>query len=65
MERMRENPRVREWWALTDRYVGKQNHDFLELICSSWQESMVPDAQSSEAGEPSWWKPVEEIFYQP
>ncbi|KAK8070837.1 hypothetical protein PG997_011040 [Apiospora hydei] len=26
--------------------------------------SMVPGAKSSEAGEPSWWKPVEEVFYQ-
>ncbi|KAL2758471.1 hypothetical protein ACRALDRAFT_2026019 [Sodiomyces alcalophilus JCM 7366] len=48
MERMRENPKVREWWAMTD----------------SWQESLVPGATSSEAGEPSWWKPLEEVFYQ-
>lgn len=48
MERMRENPKVREWWKMTDEF----------------QESMVPGAQSSEAGEPSWWKPVEEVFYQ-
>ncbi|KAK6839559.1 hypothetical protein PG990_011178 [Apiospora arundinis] len=48
MERMRENPKVREWWAMTDSY----------------QESMVPGAKSSESGEPSWWKPVEEVFYQ-
>ncbi|KAJ9155229.1 hypothetical protein NKR23_g1599 [Pleurostoma richardsiae] len=49
MERMRENPKVRQWWAMTD----------------GWQESLVPGAQSSEAGEPSWWKPLEEVFYQP
>lgn len=51
MERMRENPKVREWWAMTD----------------SWQESMVPGATASkaEAGEPSWWKPIEEVFYTP
>lgn len=47
MERMRENPRVREWWAMTD----------------GWQESLVPGAISSEAGEPAWWKGVEEVFY--
>lgn len=48
MEHMRENPKVREWWAMTDSY----------------QESMVPGAKSSESGEPSWWKGVEEVFYQ-
>ncbi|KUI72751.1 L-rhamnose mutarotase [Cytospora mali] len=47
METMRENPKVREWWKMTD-----------EL-----QESMVPGATSSEAGQPAWWKPVEEVFY--
>ncbi|RSM16019.1 hypothetical protein CEP52_000502 [Fusarium oligoseptatum] len=47
MARMAENPRVREWWRMTD----------------AWQESVVPGAVSSEAGEPSWWKPVEEVFY--
>lgn len=49
MARMAENPRVREWWRMTD----------------AWQESLVPGAVSSEAGEPSWWKPVEEVFYMP
>jgi L-rhamnose mutarotase len=49
MEKMAANPRVREWWKMTD----------------AWQESLVPEAVSSEAGEPSWWKPVEEVFYQP
>lgn len=48
MERMRENPKVREWWKMTD--------DF--------QESMVAGAKNSEDGEPSWWKPLEEVFYQ-
>ncbi|KAL8313466.1 hypothetical protein RB593_007587 [Gaeumannomyces tritici] len=47
MEKMRDNPKVREWWKMTD----------------GWQQSLVPGAQSSEAGEPSWWKPVEEVFY--
>jgi len=47
MEKMRENPKVREWWRMTDGY----------------QESMVPGAKSSEAGEPSWWKGLEEVFY--
>ncbi|KAK1978720.1 hypothetical protein LZ30DRAFT_783953 [Colletotrichum cereale] len=49
MEKMKENPKVREWWAMTD----------------GWQESVVPGAVSSEAGEPSWWKPVEEVFFTP
>lgn len=48
MERMRENPKVLEWWKMTDKF----------------QESFVPGAKSSEAGEPAWWKPVEEVFYQ-
>ncbi|CCC08774.1 hypothetical protein SMACR_05414 [Sordaria macrospora] len=48
MEKMRENPKVREWWKMTDGF----------------QESMVPGAKNSESGEPSWWKPVEEVFYQ-
>jgi len=49
MEKMRGNPKVREWWRMTDGY----------------QESLVEGAVSSEAGEPSWWKPVEEVFYYP
>ncbi|TWU74411.1 hypothetical protein ED733_003465 [Metarhizium rileyi] len=48
MERMAENPKVREWWKMTD----------------SFQESIVPGAVSSEEGVPSWWKPMEEVFYQ-
>lgn len=47
MALMAANPRVREWWRMTD----------------AWQETMVPGAVSSEAGEPTWWKPVEEVFY--
>ncbi|KAI2632776.1 hypothetical protein GGS21DRAFT_521276 [Xylaria nigripes] len=49
MERMRENPKVREWWAMTDGF----------------QESLVPGAKSSESGDPGWWKEVEEVFYTP
>ncbi|KAG9233668.1 DUF718 domain-containing protein [Amylocarpus encephaloides] len=51
MEKMRENPKVREWWRMTD----------------SFQESLVEGATQSnvELGEPSWWKGVEEVFYQP
>ncbi|KAH8661857.1 hypothetical protein BX600DRAFT_512757 [Xylariales sp. PMI_506] len=49
MERMRENPKVREWWKMTDGY----------------QESLVPGATSSESGEPGWWKELEEVFYNP
>lgn len=48
MALMRENPKVREWWSMTDSY----------------QESLVPGAKSSEAGAPSWWKPLDEVFYQ-
>ena len=47
MERMGENAKVREWWAMTD----------------GWQESLVPGATGSASGEPSWWKGVEEVFY--
>jgi L-rhamnose mutarotase len=49
MERMRENPKVQEWWKMTD----------------SFQESFVEGATSSGAGEPAWWKGVEEVFYTP
>ncbi|KAL3426067.1 L-rhamnose mutarotase [Phlyctema vagabunda] len=49
MERMRENPKVQEWWKMTDGY----------------QESLVEGAKSSAAGEPSWWKGLEEVFYYP
>ncbi|RQM06805.1 hypothetical protein DH86_00002769, partial [Scytalidium sp. 3C] len=49
MEKMRENPKVREWWKMTDGY----------------QESFVEGATSSEAGEPAWWKGLEEVFYIP
>lgn len=51
MERMRENPKVQEWWKMTD----------------SFQESLVPGAKSSYGGEgePSWWKGIEEVFYTP
>jgi len=49
MERMRENPKVQEWWKMTDSY----------------QESLVKGAKSSVDGEPSWWKPLEEVFYTP
>jgi len=49
MEKMRENPKVREWWKMTDGY----------------QESFVEGATSSEAGEPAWWKGLDEVFYTP
>ncbi|GAA6024626.1 hypothetical protein JCM8202_005087 [Rhodotorula sphaerocarpa] len=48
MRLMRENPTVREWWRVMDQF----------------QESLVPGATSSESGVPSWWKPLEEVFYQ-
>jgi len=34
-------------------------------MTDSFQISLVPGAKSSESGEPSWWQPVEEVFYQP
>lgn len=48
MEKMRENPKVQEWWKMTDSY----------------QESLVPGATHSANEEVGWWKPVEEVFYQ-
>ncbi|KAL7951949.1 hypothetical protein V8C42DRAFT_305735 [Trichoderma barbatum] len=49
MEKMAANPKVREWWKMTDEM----------------QESLVKGAVSSEAGEPSWWRPLEQVFFQP
>jgi L-rhamnose mutarotase len=53
MERMRENPKVQEWWKMTD----------------SFQESFVEGATSSYGsdgtGEPSWWRGIQEVFYTP
>ncbi|KAL6696822.1 hypothetical protein J3F84DRAFT_309614 [Trichoderma pleuroticola] len=49
MEKMAANPKVREWWKMTD----------------AMQESLVKGAVSSEAGEPSWWRPLEQVFFQP
>jgi len=53
MERMRDNPKVQEWWKMTD----------------SFQESFVEGATSSYSsdgtGEPAWWKGIQEVFYAP
>lgn len=49
MEKMRENPKVQEWWKMTDSY----------------QESFVEGAKNSVDPEPGWWKPLEEVFYTP
>ncbi|OWP00112.1 hypothetical protein B2J93_8683 [Marssonina coronariae] len=49
LERMKDNPKVQEWWRMTD----------------SFQESFVPGAKNSYDGEPPWWKGVEEVFYTP
>ena len=38
MERMRENPKVQEWWKMTDGF----------------QESLVEGATGSAEGEPWW-----------
>jgi L-rhamnose mutarotase len=47
MEKMADNPKVQEWWRMTDSY----------------QESFVEGAKSSLAGEPAWWKGLQEVFY--
>ena len=49
VERMKENPKVQEWWKMTD----------------SFQESFVPGAKNSYDGVPPWWKGLEEVFYTP
>jgi len=49
MEKMRDNPKVQEWWKMTDSY----------------QESFVEGAKSSLDGEPAWWKGIQEVFYNP
>lgn len=49
MKRMAENPKVQEWWKMTD----------------SMQESLIEGALGSASGAPGWWKPVEEVFYNP
>ena len=49
MERMRENPKVQEWWKMTDGF----------------QESFQPGAKGSYDEPPSWWRGVEEVFYNP
>ena len=48
---MRANPKVQEWWQLTDR----MQVSFVEGATSSYGEG--------GSGEPSWWKGVEEVFY--
>lgn len=66
MERMHDNPKVREWWAMTDGFqeVSKSMPHIssipIRLTCSP--QSLVPGATSSEAGEP-WWQELEEVFY--
>jgi L-rhamnose mutarotase len=47
MEKMAENPKVREWWKMTD----------------SFQESLVEGAKGSADGGPAWWKGLTEVFY--
>lgn len=49
MERMKQNPKVQEWWKMTDGF----------------QESFQPGAKGSYDEPPSWWKGVEEVFYNP
>jgi len=49
MEKMAANPKVQEWWRMTDGF----------------QESFVSGAKSSQEGTPPWWKGVEEVFYMP
>ncbi|EAL90618.1 rhamnose mutarotase [Aspergillus fumigatus] len=57
MEKMRANPKVREWWAMTD---GMQM--WTMLMCSYLQESPIPGAVGSAEG-PGWWKVLDEVFY--
>lgn len=67
MERMHDNPKVREWWAMTDGFqeVSQSmppcliNTDPADVFLP---QSLVPGATSSEAGEP-WWQELEEVFY--
>jgi len=68
MEKMRANPKVREWWALTD---GMQVSIFSlfhvrifdsKLKMNALQESPIPGAVSSAEG-PGWWKVLDEVFY--
>lgn len=47
MEKMRANPKVREWWKMTDGF----------------QESVNGGRSSEDTEGPSWWKPLEEVFY--
>jgi L-rhamnose mutarotase len=47
MLKMRANPKVQEWWVMTD----------------GMQESPNPGSTGSMDQETSWWKPLEEVFY--
>ncbi|QKX62329.1 uncharacterized protein TRUGW13939_09488 [Talaromyces rugulosus] len=47
MLKMRANPKVQEWWMMTD----------------GMQESPNPGSTGSMDQETSWWKPLEEVFY--
>ncbi|RAK71656.1 L-rhamnose mutarotase [Aspergillus fijiensis CBS 313.89] len=60
MERMRANPKVREWWAMTD---GMQVCEIPSLFSLSLTEgSPIPGAVGSAEG-PGWWKVLDEVFY--
>lgn len=68
MEKMRANPKVREWWALTDGMQVSTFNLFHVGICDSKlkvnasQESPISGAVSSAEG-PGWWKVLDEVFY--
>lgn len=54
MEKMAGNPKVREWWKMTDSMQESLN-----------EGAVSSEAGSSEAGAPSWWRPMEQVFFQP
>lgn len=63
MKRMSENPKVREWWAMTDgMQVCIFRLCFGCLDADSAQESPISGALSSAEG-PGWWKVLEEVFH--
>ena len=68
METMRANPKIREWWAMTDgmqvRWAQNEPPEHRnKLTKNDWsQESPIPGAVGSADG-PGWWKVLDEVFY--
>ncbi|KAL2017218.1 hypothetical protein VTK56DRAFT_2425 [Thermocarpiscus australiensis] len=48
MEKMRANPKVREWWVMTDQM----------------QESLNEGSTGSLDQDRPWWKVLDEVFYK-